>query len=92
MCEQDKSSDIPSFELPSFKNGCLQLLLLHLVSVYCSFTPKVDCVDVADPVVIGHNTAAIRARVVQKTGLPDRSSVPMATNAANIGLGWGWSG
>jgi hypothetical protein len=43
------------------------------------------------PVVIGRNTAATRARDVQKTSLPDRSSVPMATNNANIGLGWGWS-
>jgi hypothetical protein len=52
------------------------------MSVSCSTAPKFDNVDVADPVVklvIGRNTAAIRARVVQKTSLPNRSSVPMAT-------------
>jgi hypothetical protein len=87
VCEQDKSSDIPNFGIPSFENGCLQLLLLHLVSVSCSTAPKVDCVDVADTGVIGCNTAAIMARVVQKTSLPDRSSVSMATNNANTGLG-----
>jgi hypothetical protein len=53
---------------------------------------QVDSVDVADPGVIGRNTATVKARVVQKTSLPDRCSVPMATNNANTGLDWGWSG